>query len=220
MTFEIPELFAKLADPTKRDEVVAAYKEAGLGGERYGAVCPVFLDEERTERCNKRICPQGWAFANSFENAGKYCLHRENYDGTEEYLDITKILEHHGLPWRPLRTLTRMRENKPNKKKGTKKNVKEQGSAERSGNGSETGRRGSHASHSTRSSDQPEIPSGPTFGQYLDGKVDGDSGPTVSPSDGSSRGPRLFLARREREEAERRQSDASMDQGSATQDSD
>lgn len=201
----------------ERDAIVAAYREAGLGGERYGVVCGL-IDEETYERCMRRICPQGWAAAIQFNTdlnregkvskAGLYCLHRENYDGTEPADDITTILNTHGLPWRPLRTLRKMRENKPNKKKGTKKNVKEgQGSPQRTSNNAATGRGDNSAGNNRdagRHGSTPEEVSGgsPTFGQFLDGKVDDAGGSAMAPRNGESRGPRLFLACREREQAE------------------
>lgn len=208
----------------ERDAIVAAYKEAGLGGERYGVVCPI-IDEETGRRCNRRICPQGWAAAMQFNaelnkgttpKAGLYCLHRENYDGSEQAEDITSILNTHGLEWRPLRTLRRMRENKPNKK-GKKNGKAKQGSAERAGdypkaNGGRAGEPadGTHSSFGLRSGDEPSLVSeqgggqGPTFRQFLNGKVDEDSRSSLAPSDGRSRRPRLFLARREREAEEAR----------------
>lgn len=200
----------------ERDAVVAAYKEAGLGGERYGVVCGL-VDPETGQRCMKRICPQGWAAAMKFNaelntegkvsKAGLYCLHRENYDGTEPADDIASILNAHGLPWRPLRTLRKMRENKPNKKKG-KNNAKGQGSQKRTGNDAQAGR-GDNASGSVRDTSghgeaSGEVPDSPTFAQYLDGKVDVTGGSFVAPSDGESGRARLFLARREKEAEERR----------------
>lgn len=96
-------------DPDKRDEVVMAYRAAGMGKERYGVVCP-------NKDCYKRICLQGWSFAN--ENPEEYCLCRENYVDNVE--DITSVLKEHGLPWRPLKTKVKMKEatRKKRKKKG------------------------------------------------------------------------------------------------------
>lgn len=215
----------------ERDAVVAAYRQAGLGGERYGVVCGI-IDEENPLRCNKRICPQGWAAAMKFNSelnsegkvktVGLYCLHRENYDGTEPADDITSILNTHGLPWRPLRTLRKMRENKPSKKKGKNSNGKEgQGSPKRSGNDEEDrgGERGAQSSVGLRSAGGYGAPSGevsgagaqgsdgPTFAQYLDGKL--------PPSDGESGRARLFLAGRERRQQEAQE----RGQGSASEDS-
>lgn len=200
----------------ERDAVVAAYKEAGLGGERYGVVCPI-IDEETGQRCNKRICPQGWVAARNFNDAmtkeiGKYCMHRENYD--EEHEDITDILGQHGLEWRPLRTLSRMRENSPKLSKKGKKNVsKKQGPAQRSGYDPQTGGRGGFdPSVGILPGDESSLvpgngeDRGPTFSQYLNGKVDGSGRTPVPPSDGQAGRARLFLARREREEAERQAS--------------
>lgn len=76
-----------MMDPNKRDEVVAAYKAAGLGGERYGVVCP---------NCLKRICLQGFMWA--LENADNFCLCKENYSIAED-LSICEVLETHGLSW-------------------------------------------------------------------------------------------------------------------------
>lgn len=197
----------------ERDAIVAAYKEAGLGGERYGVVCGL-IDEETHERCMKRICPQGWAAALKFNaelnqegkvktRAGLYCLHRENYDGTEPADDIGTILNTHGLPWRQLRTLRKMRENKPSKKKGNKGNGKR--TSERTGNDAASGRgttstgSGPASGHEGASGEVPN--QGPTFGQYLDGKL---ADPSLAPSDGESGRARLFLARREKEAEERR----------------
>lgn len=114
---------ADLLDPEKRDAIVAARQEAGLGKERYGVVCGI-QDPETRERCNKRICAQGWGFAMAAPET--YCLHRENYDGTEPAEDITSILEQHGLPWRPLKTKVNMKAatDKSKKRKKGKKNVK------------------------------------------------------------------------------------------------
>lgn len=88
----------KLQDPSLRDIVVQQYKEAGLGGERYGVVCP-------NKECYKRICLQGLAFA--MEYPEKYCLCHENY---EDAPNITKVLNEHGLPWRPLMIKVDMKE--------------------------------------------------------------------------------------------------------------
>lgn len=98
-----------------RDEVVKAYREAGLGGERYGVVC---------RRCYKRICLQGWFFA--MDNAPTYCLCRENYNGDENVDNITTVLETHGIdPRRAGQLQVRVKMTEATKKKQpTKKNMK------------------------------------------------------------------------------------------------
>lgn len=115
---------ADLLNPAMRDKVVALRHEAGMGGERYGVVCGI-QDPETRERCNKRICPQGWGFAMAAPE--RYCLHRENYTGeTVPVEDITSILKEHGLPWRPLKTKVNMKEatdKTKKRKKKVKKNV-------------------------------------------------------------------------------------------------
>jgi len=97
----------KLLDPSLRDQVVAEYKEAGLGGERYGVVCPI-------KDCGKRIAPQGfdWAIA----NPASYCLHIEEYGET-----IIDILEVHGLAPRNLQTKVNMKEATIHKEKTDEK---------------------------------------------------------------------------------------------------
>lgn len=111
------------SDPNLRDKVVADYRAAKMGGERYGVVCGI-INPETGDRCMKRICLQGWSFA--VDNSGEYCLHRENYDGEAGEVDnITSVLAEHGLPWRPLMTKVQMTEatSKKKKRKKAKKNV-------------------------------------------------------------------------------------------------
>lgn len=97
-----------------RDEVVKAYREAGLGGERYGVVC---------RRCYKRICLQGWFFA--MDNAPTYCLCRENYNGDENVDNIETVLETHGIdPRRATKLQVRVKMTEATKKK--KKVIKEE----------------------------------------------------------------------------------------------
>lgn len=76
-------------DPiSERKQVVQTYREAGLGGERYGVVCP---------KCLKRICLQGIWFAREPEYTGKYCLCEENYT-EESAITIGDVMYEHGLP--------------------------------------------------------------------------------------------------------------------------
>lgn len=123
MNYELEGHLQKLVDPSLRDEVVEDYREKGMGRERYGVVCGI-EDPETRERCMKRICLQGWAFA--VDNAPTYCLHRENYDGSEDAEDITRVLQTHGLEWRPLTTRVKMREatDKSLKKRKKKRHAK------------------------------------------------------------------------------------------------
>lgn len=90
-----------ILDPGRRDEVVAGYRAAGLGGERYGVVCP-------NEGCHKRICLQGWATA--MANPKQFCLCRENYNGEQPAESIVTVLAEHGLPPRNLRVKVDMTE--------------------------------------------------------------------------------------------------------------
>jgi hypothetical protein len=77
--------FEDMLDPKKRDQVIAAYNEAGLGRERYGVVCP---------NCKKRIAPQGIHTAMKYPDNYCQCTEQYNY---EQHEDIYQILEQHGL---------------------------------------------------------------------------------------------------------------------------
>lgn len=80
-------MLEKWLDPTNRLKLVQEYKDAGMGGQRYGVVCP-------NKDCHKRICPQGIFRAQLHPD--RYCQCPEQYE-IDSHESIYDILEHHGL---------------------------------------------------------------------------------------------------------------------------
>lgn len=107
----IKDIIVKLQQPELRSEVVQEYREAGMGGERYGVSCP---------RCWLRICPQGYEDAKLHPD--RFCQCEDMYQNEHE--DIFSILERHGLPSGRgylLRPVTNMSEATRKGKKPSKK---------------------------------------------------------------------------------------------------